>query len=718
MSTVITPTKKPDPKEVSTIFQTVFSDDAMNPVRSVLERTWFRNILYYLGEQWLVWFENQGTFGRRYSFNVTIPTPVSNMIRDYIRSMKALILNKKFVSKIWPNSTDQDDKDAATMGEHLIQWMDSLNDGEIEYTKELIAIWSLLTGNGFGRTFADSDTGTYVTDKKGNVLVQEDVTTEALLPFNVMVDPLGLYLRNKRYVGIKTLKNKEWVEDTFSVKIESSGDFKAVDYQRQLLTLIGNVSPWKGRGFDSAMLDVNTDNLVVYKEMEYRPTKEYPKGRYQVMAGDKLLVNDTELPIPVEDTGEWFYTVTHFPYNPTPGSFWASAGVDDLISPQNTINSIDQDLATNRKSVGRPIVVTPGQIALKRMSKKGQGLLHVSYNAQMAAGARPVIQAGTPYPAQVIEERKLNKESAQEVAGSPKNVLQGQSPHSGASGVLVDILRETAEQSHSPDIMRFYRGWNLMNKKKIIIAKTLYTSSKLLKIPGKGNDILVKKFIGADLRNNTDIRFELDSGLSTTNAGKNQFILSLVQQGFWGPDPTLYPEVQRELLRRMGMAGFPEPQNIHRERAEYENSVIADGSEKELTRIAFPMILLKDEQGETLVDDREQPVSLFPPGEDPVFRLDPHELHVSVHDQLIFHREFLTWTEDKQMMLIAHRDLHQAAVDAAKEAEEDRAIELAELGVPEEEGQGGPDGQGQQQQGPDLVGPAGGPSERAAATGV
>jgi len=271
--------------------------------------------------------------------------------------------------------------------------------------------------------------------------------------------------------------------------------------------------------------------------------------------------------------------------------------------------------------------------------------LHIQYDARLAAGAKPIIQSGVPYPQQVMEERAINKESAQEVAGDPKNVLRGQSPHSGASGVLVDILRETAEQGHSPDIKRFYRAWNKQNKKKIILAKNLFTNSRLLKIPGKGNEIMVKKFLGADLRDNTDIRFELDSGLSTTNAGKNQFLVELIRNQFWGEDITAHPEVQRELMVRMGMSGFPEEQNIHRERAEYENSTIADGDKKLLERIAFPIMMIPDpDTGEPLMDKKTgEPILLFPDGEDPVFRLDPHPLHVSVHDQLIFSREFLTW---------------------------------------------------------------------------
>jgi hypothetical protein len=104
--------------------------DLRNPSRQVLYRTWFRNILYYLGEQWISWFESTGKFGKRYNVTAGLPTPVSNIIKDYVRSMKALTLNKKYVTSVWPNSDEQGDKDAAKIGKEIIRHLDSQRDGQ------------------------------------------------------------------------------------------------------------------------------------------------------------------------------------------------------------------------------------------------------------------------------------------------------------------------------------------------------------------------------------------------------------------------------------------------------------------------------------------------------------------------------------------------------------------------------------------------------------
>ena len=57
------------------------------------------------------------------------------------------------------------------------------------------------------------------------------------MPFNVYPDFLGDSLRKKRYVGIKSLKPKEWVEDTFKVKVSSNADVRLLNYEQRLMKM-------------------------------------------------------------------------------------------------------------------------------------------------------------------------------------------------------------------------------------------------------------------------------------------------------------------------------------------------------------------------------------------------------------------------------------------------------------------------------------------------
>ncbi len=653
--------------------------DSMFPMkasamRTTLERTWYRNILYYLGEQWISWFVSTGTFGRRYPANLNVPTPVSNIILDYVKEMKSLILNKSYSVRVWPNSSEEADRSAAEMAECVVRHEDIKDNAWAEEVKEDAALWMILTGSGFVRTFLDDDTGRYIAGPDGKGMpAPPEATVDSIIPFNVDAPALGRFLHQKVKVCIKALKYREWVEDTYKVKIQKGEDRLVTDYQRQLYTLVANVSPWKGRGFESASdMDLESEDLVLVKEIEWRPTRQFPKGRHAIVCQGTVCMKESELPIPVnKETGEWYYSLTHFRYNSTPGGFWPVSGVDPLISPQNTINKVDQALEINRRSIGRPFIITPIGLTLKRLSDRGSELLAVEYDAKMSANKKPEIHPGAPYPQQILEERNIHRSVAQDAAGDPKNVLRGHSPHSGASGVMVDILRETAEAGHGPDIKRFYRCWNTVEKKRLLLAQAYYKESRLIKIKGAGNEIHVRNFRGADLHGNVDVKLELDSGPSTTHAGRTQVILDLLRYGLFNPEMT-HPEVRREILRRLGLSGFPDHENIHAERAEYENSLIATGDEEAWKRIAVPPTpVVNQRTGERMV--------LFEDHYDPVFRMDDDKVHLAIHDKFIFSKEFYSLDFTQQSLAIAHRDLHMAALEAKAEEAAAKAGDMEAL---------------------------------------
>ena len=680
---------------ISSQFELIFRDPALDPYRSVLEMGWFRNVLYYLGEQWLSWFQETSSFGRRYSLSGMIPTPVSNIIRDHVRDQKALILNKPYSVRIWPNSPERMDKEASELGQDVLRWMDALNDFEIEDTKELVAIWVSLTGNGFCRTFADVDDGIYLMGEDKRGFSKGQVACEPVLPFSVIVPYLGSKLRHKSYIGIKSLKSKEWVEDTFKVLVNiTEGDNDLVDYERKLLRLVNEVSPWKLRGFnDSSFEDTGKEELVLFREIECRPTPEYTNGRYYAMAGNTVVRKARRMPVK-SDGGGWDYSLVHFPHNATPGGFWATGGVDDLISPQNTINEIDQALAINRESLGRPMVLTPAQLTLRRKSLRGQGLLAVEYDARNAGGARPEIRPGTPLPEQVLKERDIQRATAQDASGNPKNVLSGQVPTSKASGVLVDILRDTAEASHTPDVKRFYRNWAKVQRIRLVVAQEVITEKRMLKVKGEGNQIKIRGFKGADLRGNTDVRIELDNALSSTQAGRNEIFLRMLETGYFRDD-VVPPKLRRELNRRMGVGNMPDEENLHVDKAEKENSIFAFGTVEDLKGVAFPNAPIVDDEGNPVPDpdNPDQPFTLFPKSYDPTFRFDNHAIHYTVLLEFIMSPEFTALPPERQALARGHLDLHMGALQAIEEENTMKQAQKAEMGITEPGGGGAPPAQ-------------------------
>ena len=644
---------KKDDKELIHGINQLFDIAQSDYTRAMQERIWYRNILYYLGEQYIEFLKSSQTFRRRILPDY-VPTPVSNEIREYVRSIKAMLLQQKMVITVAPNTTEREDQKAAELGGHLLEWMDSVNDGEFLDEKDKLATALPLFGTTFMRTFPWMSDDRWVFDKDGNSINTGDVGVESVIPFQVYVDQLGDRLNKKRWIGIQSLKPKEWIEDTFKVKV-TSGDSKATDYTRRLMKLVGQVSPWKGVGTDNASYSVDDDSLVLFREVEMKPTVKFPNGRYILGCGDKLLKTYDRMPIAVNE-GKWFYSLTDFHFDHLPGTFWSDAGVNNLISPQNTINEIDQALAINRKGVARPTLFSPGDVGLMKMDGVeglGVGMLALKYDPLLSGGQKPSISQGTPLPQQILEERNIQRRTMQDVSGDPKNILRGESPGAKASGIMVESLRETAERGKYPDMDRFNRSMTRVNKKRLLLAQEIYTEERILKVCGRGNKWKTVKFKAADLRNNTDVKMELDSGLATTNSGKMSILLDFAQKGLLG-DVQQNPELREELLRRAGLSGFTTQENCDSKRAEQENAKICVGE--------FDGIFLvqPDEQTGEIVPESEVLM------DDPFFKYDNHEIHYESHRKVIMSEEFTELPQQIQTVMIGHTDVHHMQVVEAQ----------------------------------------------------
>lgn len=672
-------------KPIIEIANTLFND-LLDPSRKIMERVWYRNILYCMGEQYLEWIISRATFRRKRRNSKEVPTPTSNIIRDYVRSMRAMILNKKYTIRVWPNSPDIDDREAASLARLVVEDMDLANDEEFEDEKERVADWTVLFGTAFLRVFPEADAGEWYVLKDGEIITTGDVACEAYLPFNVVVDSYGDKLKRKRVVGIKSLKPKEWVEDSFRVKITGTDNPDIVDYQKRLMKMVGDVSPWKGSGLVSAeTFDMAAKDLVIYKELEFKPTKKRPEGRYAALVGDQVLYDKNKMPIPVQK-GRWEYTLTDFHYHHVAGRFWSDAGVNDQISPQNSINDIDQSLEMNRKGVGRPLVTMPTGMRLKRLNEGGQALMVIEYDSMMSGGQKPDINRGTPLPEQVLNERTMHKQTAQDAGGDPKGVLRGQSPGTRASGVLVDILRETAEQGHSPDVSRFYRSLKRVYRKRLIVKKNVTTENRMLKIPGKGNELKIKLFKGSDLRDNTDVRLELASGVSQTRAGQSQALSEMAKSGVFS-DETIPLDVRHELMQRVGLTGIKEKSNIHIEYAERENAVLAntkiddvivealDGKDVNNGSVSYIQGIFT-----SLVDQETQEEIIL--GNDPTFKFHDDSIHIEWHEHFILSPEFKTVPPQIQRIAIEHLNSHHKALELkqAKIMEQQMMAQAAQQG--------------------------------------
>jgi hypothetical protein len=91
---------------------------------------------------------------------------------------------KDYTVSIWPNSNDQNDREAAEMGENFLRWLEPYDDERHIDEKEKIAIFMLLCGTAFDRTYVSMEDDGWVFDKAGNPIKTGNVVSECLSPFS------------------------------------------------------------------------------------------------------------------------------------------------------------------------------------------------------------------------------------------------------------------------------------------------------------------------------------------------------------------------------------------------------------------------------------------------------------------------------------------------------------------------------------------------------
>ena len=140
----------------------------------------------------------------------------------------------------------------------------------------------------------------------------------------------------------------------------------------------------------------------------------------------------------------------------------------------------------------------------------------------------------------------------------------------------------------------------------------------------------------------------------------------------------------------MGLGQIPSEDNLHRDRAEVENGIIAHGDEKDTAGLALPSGPIPDESGNPIKMPDGEDATLFPKSFDPVFRYDNHPIHIETHLTQMLSREFRDFTLERQQYARGHLDMHMEAAAIQEVEEVGKAIARTGLGF--DEGGGGGEG--------------------------
>jgi hypothetical protein len=569
------------------------------------------------GRQWIVYDTSGNRNGMWSSLKVSkaneyIPRPVTNYVFDVYQTLKSYLIQNKPRSTVVPNSQRNKDKQSAKIAELVLEvnWKRLLEEKNYEYAASCGVTYGTVfkksywdttslqiaqvprmeqvpqldpatgqpTGQMEERPAVDPATGEPVFDE----LPLGDINTAVVEPYRLALDPLATDLHTARWVMEYQIQPLDWIMETYDKQGDGftglantlqAEESLSSQMQRfyQLKTSSGVKLPSSSPGSSSNSSDM-IENAAVVKEYYERPSRKYPHGRLVVVANGVTLYSG-DSPYSGPDQGDW-HPYSEFRWEIVPGRFWGKSPLDDTTEIQKHINSIDAAIILTRKTMAVPQKLIPFDSGIKPGEWTGRPGQEVRYRS---TGATPSTIPAAGVDQSVFAERQQRLEDMKNISGAI-DILKGDRPPGVTAASALEMLFEVGTGKLRPCLDRWKVFVEGDQKKQLKWTCKFFKEPrpdfirKLMTLAeGKIPEQAIANFIGADLRDNANVKIEAGSNVPKLQSAEKANLMQMAQTGTLNLQN---PENQMEFNHRMGVVGFDNRQAPDVERAEWENDLL------------------------------------------------------------------------------------------------------------------------------------------------
>lgn len=589
----------------------------IHPYIMGLAKTWDTNIKFYEGDQWIMY---DTTIQRNVQIPVLdeldfIPRPVTNIIPSILWTLASIFTKNKPTAIVFANSDDENDVSAGKVSEAVLDTKWEL-DNEAE--KQVMAILiALLCGTVIRKDFWNpmlSPVKESAPDGSAQQINLGDTDIHVLSPFEVYPDIYGgqFYLQAsvtpiEEIVGMFDFQDNGYTGRAKDV--QPSKDYSNIlQLREQLRTL--NRSNFGGGSSSSKNKDVNTAVLV---ECYIKPCQKYPYGLMIVEANNiPLYVNHSPYYDPkVPDS---WHPYTFFKWMQSPLKWHGISLVEQLVPLQRRVNGIDSIIQLNNMTMANPIWMNPKTCGVPAGVYSGRPGLVIDFDVS-TDGAIPQRVPGAQLTADIYQERQNKIQAMHEIAGD-NLVLQGNQPSGVNTATGLQLLMEQSTTKFNP----FYTNWEKFiehgQQKKLLMISKFYLQNRkdfaqqIKSLSKKALSTEIESFMGADLRDNIQVRIEAGSSIPRSKLVEQQQLLDLVKMNILGDVTPQNPVANAEFLQKFGVRQFAGVTNPDLIKAKFVVSVLKQINQGKLSDENYPPFLPFEDVDihmNTLIDEMKKP---------------------------------------------------------------------------------------------------------------
>lgn len=655
--------------------------------RRPYETQWFLNAAFVRGQQYVKWnpvlnkLENRKTPSHRQKVPI-------NRILPKVRARLAKWVKNRPRPQVLPANTDRQSILDAKATEKTLDYQWRRQALETKY--EDVLMQAMVTGKSFWWLRWNPDAVGRVQDVSpeeggsGEVLELPlgDIEIEVGSAFEILVaDPGVTRIADQPMIMRIKARDTADVEQRHSLPAGSvKGDTQNADlfqFQKQIAEIGSkNIS---GFSLSDRSKDDEHFPLVIVKELFIRPTVRYPKGRYIVVAGDTLLKDIPELPYDFGPQAHNPYPVVEFIDTLTPGQFWPTTMVEQLIGIQKEYNDLRNKGREQLSLTMHPKLLIPKQANLSSNAYNSEAGEKIEFHYIPGMPLPTFLQPPTVSPDtyRMIELVKMEFDELTLIY--PASV--GGAGDNGESGFQTNLLQEASDSVHAPDIRRNELAIEEVALKMRRFMVMGYDIPRLISIVGKGHQPEVYEFSQDNIDEHAHVIVQAGSALPTLKAARAKMIMEMHGATLFG-DPN-DPATKRRVLSMLEIGGIED---------------------------ATDMLKRDEDQSHLENLDVTKGNALEPP-----MPWENHQIHYEFHTDLLKSSEIKSWTPEQRDELVRHVILHARFINptnAMMLAQQFGYTDLAAMIAPMIQPPAPPPGADGPPQGPEAGPPSGPPPEQ------
>lgn len=495
-----------------------------------------------------VWFD---TVSRTFK---PIPAPSQLLARNRVHVNRILptcqnrlarLLKNEPRWEVRPNSSDEEDKDAARLAEQVIlQLWDQL---KINQKRAQLVMWAQQAGSAYFKVCWDPTLGkkrVMPTDSQGEdgqttrtyELVSEgDIRVDVASYFEVFPDVNAKSWDENRSIVQAKARSLSYFKDHYPERGHLVKEEEIWLNSLQYEARVNALNTVTGASSQGAQMKQSAIERLYYE----MPSKKHPMGRYLVTANGVLLHDGT---LPIDEI-----PFVKFDDIVVGGKLNGEAIITHLRPLQDQINR-----GKSMRAAWMQRMLTGKWIAAR-----GHNLAREALNDQSGEVVEydPIKTAPEPHsmdvpviPSYAYEEENTLKTDMDDTAGI-NEASRGQMPSAQVPAIGMQLLVEQDDTRIGVETESHEHSYADLGRILLKFVAKFYETPRLLKVSGKDMAYAVREYKGAEIRDNFDVIVKRGSIAPGSKTLKRQEIVNMHQAGYFG-NPT-DPLVLQNVLEMM-----------------------------------------------------------------------------------------------------------------------------------------------------------------------